>query len=720
MKSFERQEQILSSRYEVENSLGSGAWGAVFLATDTALKRKVAIKIMHQHLTHDAGSLDRFNREAEIVSSLVHPNICTLFDKGVTESGRPYMVMEYLDGLPLNEVIAGEGRVSVKRTIQITTQICDALDYAHKRNFVHRDLKPGNIMVLDGDVPKLLDFGLAKWRGNESLTSTGNTVGTPDFMSPEQWCGLDLDGRADIYSLGATMFFMLTGESMVTETGLLPIADFHMRQKPRELSKVTPDLYFPPLLQQIVDRCLEKDRDARFGDAIELKEALLNVLSSARPSASFETKKQSHSGTKVIVAAVSILLTASAVLLITKNAGTSTTKQQPAQTAKPAPPAVRIAAQPVSAPSVTPPLPVTPVTSATPVKPRLAKASHPITHIQPLQPTPVQTVTPHTVLPPVADIVPQVAHQTDGAALSPPPSSTPAERTLALRIARNRAIGNLMLVRVASDEQALAEIDAAPACNQLTVSTCNIDNAPVIAAMKRFPNMNYITVYMTHVDDEIMPLIAQSKVTGAHLGFTAVTDLGVHAIAGDSQIVDLGLEGQAITDVAVSDIARLPLQHLLLRSTHLTPASAGTIAKIGTLESLSVGKTSWDNNAVEAIQKLPHLKRLDLSNTRITDAVIDSIIAMRELEELSVARTRLSDQAIAKLASCPKLRHLDLTGVPASAETARALTQAPDLTVIRWASRSPEGLEAILAQKNIRLIDARRSVFTIRGWTHLR
>ena len=209
--------------YQITSQLGAGGMGEVYAATDTRLDRTVAIKVLPEHLASDPGRRERFEREAKAVSSLNHPHICTLHDVG-EQDGIHYLVMELVEGETL-EARLSKGRLPLDQALEYAIQIADALDKAHKQGVVHRDLKPGNIMIAKSGV-KLLDFGLAKLKGEaaptsglsqaptreKSLTAEGTIIGTLQYMAPEQLEGEEADARTDIFAFGAVVYEMVTGK----------------------------------------------------------------------------------------------------------------------------------------------------------------------------------------------------------------------------------------------------------------------------------------------------------------------------------------------------------------------------------------------------------------------------------------------------------------------------------------------------------------------------
>jgi len=257
--------------YEILAPIGAGGMGEVYRARDTRLDRTVAIKVLPGHLTHDPQLRERFDREARAVSSLNHPNICVLHDIG-EEGGVGFLVMEYLDGESLAARLE-RGPLPVADALRYAIEIAGALDAAHRRGVVHRDLKPGNI-VLTKTGAKLLDFGLAKVKAaaaaaehtvTMAMTTEGSIVGTFQYMSPEQLEGREADARSDIFAFGATLYEMLTGRRAFQGASHASLIAAIMRAEPAPISSV--QALTPPALDRVVRRCLGKDPDERWQTA---------------------------------------------------------------------------------------------------------------------------------------------------------------------------------------------------------------------------------------------------------------------------------------------------------------------------------------------------------------------------------------------------------------------------------------------------------------------
>lgn len=278
--------KIVGDKYIVKELIGSGAMGSIYKAEHKDLSRPVALKVLHRHLLTDEGQVHRFHREAKAASRLHHPNCIMILDFGKTEDGWFYIAMEYLPGRDLSRIIAKDGKMAVKKAIHIATQVLNGLDEAHAAGVVHRDLKPENVMVealrSDPDFVKVLDFGIAKIRdsaGSEESsgfkTATGMVFGTPEYMSPEQIRGDELDGRSDLYSLGVVMYQMLAGVMPFTGETVIEIATAHLVKPVPNMRPLRPDV--PEKLVCLIEKLMIKKREQRFQTAADVREALSAV-----------------------------------------------------------------------------------------------------------------------------------------------------------------------------------------------------------------------------------------------------------------------------------------------------------------------------------------------------------------------------------------------------------------------------------------------------------
>lgn len=255
--------------YRIEKLIGSGAMAKVYLAVQKSLERKVALKLMASTMLSDPTFSERFLKEGKIVAQLNHPNIVTIFDIGLTDSCY-YMAMEYVDGgHTLKELI--QGGMDVEQSVAILRQIAAALGYAHRQGFVHRDVKPANILLRKDDIPVLSDFGIAKSFDGTQMTAVGSTMGTPSYMSPEQIRGGEVDARSDLYSLGVVFFEMLTGKKPYEADSIPAVLWKHVNDSVPKLPKRL------TAFQPIVDKLMAKESDDRFPTA-EMLVAAINKI----------------------------------------------------------------------------------------------------------------------------------------------------------------------------------------------------------------------------------------------------------------------------------------------------------------------------------------------------------------------------------------------------------------------------------------------------------
>jgi serine/threonine-protein kinase len=281
-EAFEARQQMRDlGQYHLKKLLGTGGMGEVYLAEHRLLKRPCAVKLIRPERASDPQILARFEREVQATARLSHPNTVEVYDYGRTDDGTFYYVMEYLDGVGLDELVKRHGPLPPGRAVHIARQLCGALREAHIEGLIHRDIKPGNVLVCRQagvcDVAKLVDFGLVhnfdEDSGSSKLTREGHIVGTPDYMSPEQANHPDsLDHRTDIYSLGGLIYFMLTGRPPFERKTMLETLFAHQHDVVEPLRAVNFNL--PSDLEIVVLRCLAKDADERFPDTGVLDDAL--------------------------------------------------------------------------------------------------------------------------------------------------------------------------------------------------------------------------------------------------------------------------------------------------------------------------------------------------------------------------------------------------------------------------------------------------------------
>jgi len=264
--------QIIGNRYEIEEKLGGGGMAVVYKAKDRLLSRAVTVKILRDEFAHDPEVVRRFLQEAQSVAKLSHPNIVSIYDIG-QDGGHYYLVMEYVEGCTLKNIIQEKGRLDPLEAIDYALQICDALQHAHDSNIIHRDIKPQNILVTKKGQAKVTDFGIAKAATNATMTYSGSSIlGTVQYISPEQARGDQVTTRTDIYSAGIVLYEMLTGKLPFEGDTAISIAIKHIQMDYPKASQVVPDL--PEELEMILAKALAKRPEERFASALDMKRAL--------------------------------------------------------------------------------------------------------------------------------------------------------------------------------------------------------------------------------------------------------------------------------------------------------------------------------------------------------------------------------------------------------------------------------------------------------------
>ena len=284
---------VLAGRYELTEVISKGGMATVWRARDQVLARTVAVKVLHEHLAKDEAFLTRFRREAIAAAGLTHPHIVSIYDTGEMEAADStchYIVMEHCGGGTLGSMLKGSGPFSSERTAAVGSTICEALEYAHSRGIIHRDVKPANVLVGDDGLLKVGDFGIAKAVSEKSdLTTTGKIMGTVAYISPEYASDQELDARSDVYSLGVVLYELAVGKPPFLEDTSVATAMRHVNDPPPAPRSRRAGIARP--LETVILKALEKDPDDRFASAAEMRQALRPMVpSTSSPSSRGATR----------------------------------------------------------------------------------------------------------------------------------------------------------------------------------------------------------------------------------------------------------------------------------------------------------------------------------------------------------------------------------------------------------------------------------------------
>jgi serine/threonine protein kinase len=273
---------VINGRYRVEGRLGVGGMSTVLLALDERLERHVAVKLLAEHLADDPTFVSRFRREALSAARLVHPNIVQVFDSGFDEAAHQhFIVMEYVPGQSCAEILRDRGHLDLEQVVDIVTQACRGLDYAHRNGVVHRDVKPGNLLVSESGVVKLADFGIARATGQSSITQVGSVLGTAAYLSPEQARGDEAGPQADLYSLGVVTYQLLSGRLPYEANSLAELALKQQRESPIPLQRINP--HVPTALSEAVAVSISVVPEERPRSAGELAELISDGAAGVSP-----------------------------------------------------------------------------------------------------------------------------------------------------------------------------------------------------------------------------------------------------------------------------------------------------------------------------------------------------------------------------------------------------------------------------------------------------
>ncbi|MCZ2827366.1 Stk1 family PASTA domain-containing Ser/Thr kinase [Modestobacter sp. VKM Ac-2986] len=280
--------QVLGERYEIGGVLGRGGMAEVHRGRDLRLGREVAVKVLRQDLARDPSSQVRFRREAQAAASLNHPAIVAVYDTGedrTATGATPYIVMEYVEGETLRDLLRTEGRLPPERAMSLTADICAALDFSHRNGIVHRDVKPGNVMITPQGTVKVMDFGIARAVSDSAatMTSTAAVIGTAQYLSPEQARGEGVDARSDVYSAGCLLYELATGTPPFTGDSPVAVAYQHVREDPRTPSTINPEI--PPALDAILLKAMSKNPANRYQSAADMRADLLRAVAGQRVEA---------------------------------------------------------------------------------------------------------------------------------------------------------------------------------------------------------------------------------------------------------------------------------------------------------------------------------------------------------------------------------------------------------------------------------------------------
>lgn len=645
----------LAGRYEFLTVIGAGGAGVIYKAKQKPLGRPVAVKMIHSHLVN-VTALKRFLQEAKTISTMHHPNIISVHDFGVSEENQPYMVMDFVEGTSLSDMIKESGALEPEFAVNLAMQICDGLAHAHSHNVLHRDLKPNNVMLVPltaGEYHlRVLDFGLAKLFAEDEqadhLTKTGETVGTPAYMAPEQVMGKKLSPRSDVYSLGCLLYHCLTGFVPFGGATKMETMLKQLNDPPPPFSEYDVDV--SERLEVLVMQLLSKDPAGRPESMEQVKKqlkALLTETSSSQMSTlSRKEKKKTNANAldtkKIVYIAVPLLVVS--VL----GAGVFFYLQSQNKSA--------------------------------PVK---TEQTSPIARTQ------VQTQ------PTAQTQVPASSSQT-----SPKPSQTNKSVNTAEIEPEFKDSWNKSFVKTAKEDlnastlssegndiqsEALFILPKMKNLNTLTLTNSKSISDKGITFLKGLP-IAQLFLGGTGISDKCLDELSQLKTLNTlDLSSTAITDQKLSSLANCPQLRELDLSK---TNLAASNLSGLSglkeLRELNLSSTKINDKAMPSISGLQYMKKLNLSNTGVGNAGMNEVGKLEHLTSLDLSNTKITSQGLRPLSKLGELKDLVLKGTKLDDSAAAEIANIRNLTRVEIAGCNISDEAINKLQEKHPMAVGKY------------------------------------
>lgn len=644
--------EFFTTRYSKFALLGSGGMGEVYKAYDSDLAKDVAIKILPAQLLTPERVM-RFQQEARAASKLNHPNLVQTLDFGIADSGEPYLILEYVSGEPLDRVLDAERKLPVNAAVNIVIQVCNGMQHAHGNGVIHRDLKPSNIVVMDKDLStaqiKIIDFGIAKVASDSgsgpSLTQSGNFIGTPYYMSPEQISGDEVDERSDVYSVGCILFRMLTGLHVFESDILLEILQNTLQTKAPAIREVASNDNDVPLeLEMTVARSLEKDPVKRQQSMQALKDEIIKVMEHERSWTS-------------------------------------------ASTTYGALPAAEAPAKQSSAPSVG--MHAGLITAAL------------LLMIFGLGAVALVTLLPKEKEPAVDG--PKADDPNNETAADAAASKFMIEKNgqewfaqigvnisdSDLKALRKTNFSRLELVDQRDiTDSGLKYIENKP-LYRLNLKECNIGDEGV-KHLEKISTLRQLDLELTRTSDIGLSYLKTLPLKELSLGATRVTDAGLKELKGLTGLNYLDISGNAITGKGIEDIKSLKLselsaggckfdneslksigemhsiKRLFIGHNNITADGLRNLANLQKLELLSLDNCKKiDDKAVSYIVKTwPKLEKLDVSETDVSPEGIKTISTLKDLEEIKIGSLDLKDADLEPLLKLKKLRLIELTYNP--------------------------------------------------------
>ncbi|HEY9755603.1 MAG TPA: protein kinase [Oculatellaceae cyanobacterium] len=577
-----------AERYEFLEALGAGGMSTIYKARQRALNRMVAIKMMHEHLMNEL-TMRRFQAEGKAASSLNHPNIVKVHDFGLTDTGQPYMVMDLVEGKALDRVIDELGGLPLTQCLIVFIDIADALAHAHENGILHRDLKPGNVMItttLERPlVAKIVDFGIAKMLDDKEdspiqrLTQTGELFGSALYMSPEQCLGRKVDRRSDIYSFGCLMFECLTGNPPFQGDRLVDTLSKQMTTKAPLLSEARPDKKYPAKLEDLVDKCLAKNPDARFRTFEEVRSQLAAVQADVDEGLLREKSAIQHfvrSATRWKLAAIGFVV---GLLILGLMANTLMAwRSQQVEGRK---------------------------------KYALSKA-----HLLPL--------IKHDLL---------------------------TTEVLSELLPENAGLTQIDLSESKVSNEGMLYVDMQTDLRDLNLTDTPIKNDGLLK-LKDLKNLESLAVSGTGITNDGLTVLQHfPKLKSLALANVKVNPAGIKYLCPLTQLQELDLSYTEIDGQCLEQLSTLPISVLHLHNTNLKGEDLKALKNFSKLTKLDLASTDIDDAGLKNLIDLP-LQKLCIENEgNISDDAAKYLVQMKNLLDLNISDTKFTDKGISEIAN---------------------------------------------------------------------
>jgi serine/threonine protein kinase len=646
----------LSATYEFIEAVGAGGMSVIYKARHRALNRLVAIKMLHGHMLSDT-IIRRFQQEAKASSLLQHPNTVAVYDFGITESGLPFMVMDFVEGETLANRLKRRGTLPPRACIMIFKQVCDAVEHAHELGILHRDLKPGNIMLIESEgtpgIVKILDFGIAKIMDatdspGHNLTQTGEVFGSPLYMSPEQCSGNKaLDRRSDIYSLGCVMYECLTGTVPHRGDTVMATIVKQLNERPKPITELQPNARIPAKLEDIVDKALEKNPDKRFQSMEELKEALIELRDTENLDTAGGGKRWKHLARKVHIPQKSLWLLTVGLCVATTAVSLSF------------------------------------LSARTPEK-------QSVTDLSRFPPDSVSTR---------RDKFEKFRSYVDHSKIT--------DQLLAEYLPVDIQIENLDLGNSKVGNQGLLFVGKQSRLKDLRLGKTKITDAGLesLSNLKNIRTLNLNDTFIT--DDGLTHLSQMTDMRDLSLVNTKIGNEGLANLAKMHHLQRLLLTGTPINGDGLQLIKDLPIDELHVDGTVIRDSDLPVINNLKSLVEIHIGSTKVNGDGLQSLTDLKSLKRLFMSNCPFEDKNLHFLKQFPNLEEVGAGATHITDAGLAALAQVPTLTAIQINQDNITDAGLKCLIQMPQLEKLSVEKThvTDEGFRDIGKLKKLRELD---------------